>query len=79
MAIIVFAIFGNYPTPLIGYGSSAILGYCLSIAALFRERDITEEVYDGMDLTPCPRCEVSRTPAIAVASRERIFEILGYN
>jgi hypothetical protein len=34
LAVIAFAIFGNYPTPLVGYGSSAILGYCLSAAAL---------------------------------------------
>jgi hypothetical protein len=26
---------GNYPTPLVGYGSSAILGYCLSASALW--------------------------------------------
>ena len=31
-AVIAFAIVGNYPTPLVGYGSSAILGYCFSAA-----------------------------------------------
>ena len=30
------AALGNYPTPLVGYGGSAILGYCLSVAALRR-------------------------------------------
>jgi hypothetical protein len=38
---------------------------------------LTREIY-GKDLTPCPRCEVSRAAGFAVASRERIFEILGY-
>jgi hypothetical protein len=36
LAVIAFAIVGNYPTPLVGYGSSAILGYCLSAAMLTR-------------------------------------------
>ena len=36
LAVIAFAIAGNYPTPLVGYGSSAILGYCLSAAVLTR-------------------------------------------
>lgn len=33
-AIIVAAAVGNYPTPLVGYGASAIIGYLLSIAML---------------------------------------------
>jgi hypothetical protein len=33
-AVIASALVGNYPTPLVGYGSSAILGYCLSAAGL---------------------------------------------
>ena len=36
LAVITFAIVGNYPTPLVGYGSSAILGYCLSAPRLTR-------------------------------------------
>lgn len=36
LAVIGFASAGNYPTPLVGYGSSAILGYCLSAALLAR-------------------------------------------
>jgi cell division protein FtsW (lipid II flippase) len=36
LAVIAFAIVGNYPSPLVGYGSSAILGYCLSAAVLTR-------------------------------------------
>lgn len=39
---------------------------------------MTKDIY-GMDLTPCQRCEMSRTPGFAVAPRQRIFEILGYN
>jgi cell division protein FtsW (lipid II flippase) len=34
LAVIASAIIGNYPTPLVGYGSSAILGYCLSAGVL---------------------------------------------
>jgi cell division protein FtsW (lipid II flippase) len=34
LAVIAFAIVGNYPTPLVGYGSSAILGYCLSTTVI---------------------------------------------
>lgn len=34
LAVIVASLLGNYPTPLVGYGSSAILGYCLSAAAI---------------------------------------------
>jgi hypothetical protein len=37
-AAVVAAALGNYPTPLVGYGGSAILGYCLSVAALHRWR-----------------------------------------
>jgi hypothetical protein len=36
LGVIAFAIIGNYPTPLVGYGSSAILGYFLSAALLSR-------------------------------------------
>jgi hypothetical protein len=34
LAMIVAAAVGNYPTPLVGYGGSAIVGYFLSIAFL---------------------------------------------
>jgi hypothetical protein len=30
LAVITFAVIGNYPTPLVGYGASGIIGYCLS-------------------------------------------------
>lgn len=36
LGVIVAATLGNYPTPVVGYGGSAILGYCLSLAALPR-------------------------------------------
>lgn len=34
LAAIVAAALGNYPTPLVGYGGSAIIGYALSLLAL---------------------------------------------
>ena len=34
LGIVAAAALGNYPTPLVGYGGSAILGYLLSLAAL---------------------------------------------
>jgi hypothetical protein len=34
LAILVAALFGNYPTPLVGYGGSAVLGYLLNVAFL---------------------------------------------
>ena len=40
LALIAFALGGNYPTPLVGYGTSGILGYCLSSALLVRRRDL---------------------------------------
>jgi hypothetical protein len=34
LAVIVAAAVGNYPTPLVGYGGSAVIGYVLSAFAL---------------------------------------------
>jgi hypothetical protein len=34
LAMVVAAALGNYPTPLVGYGGSAVLGYLLSVALL---------------------------------------------
>ena len=34
LAIILAAVIGNYPTPLVGYGGSAIIGYLLSACML---------------------------------------------
>jgi hypothetical protein len=34
LAIIAAAAIGNYPTPVVGYGGSAIVGYLLSLALL---------------------------------------------
>jgi hypothetical protein len=36
LGVIAFALVGNYPTPVVGYGSSGIVGYCLSAALLGR-------------------------------------------
>ena len=38
LAIIAAAVVGNYPTPLVGYGASSILGYALSLGALTAPR-----------------------------------------
>ena len=45
-AVIAFAIIGNYPTPLAGYGASGIVGYCLSAGALatLRNRGVVRDV-----------------------------------
>jgi hypothetical protein len=34
LAMVAAALLGNYPTPLVGYGGSAVLGYLLSVALL---------------------------------------------
>ncbi len=38
LAMVAAAALGNYPTPLVGYGGSAVIGYLLSIAVLRRPR-----------------------------------------
>ncbi|MBX9802448.1 MAG: hypothetical protein K2Y04_06730 [Caulobacteraceae bacterium] len=37
-AIIAAAALGNYPTPVVGYGGSAVVGYCLSLIVFSRHR-----------------------------------------
>lgn len=39
LAIIAAAALGNYPTPVVGYGGSAVIGYLLSLALLPRQRE----------------------------------------
>jgi hypothetical protein len=39
---------------------------------------LTKDAYTG-DLSPCPRCNASRTSGFPVAPRHRVFEILGYS
>jgi hypothetical protein len=34
IGVVVAAALGNYPTPLVGYGGSAVLGYLLSLASI---------------------------------------------
>jgi hypothetical protein len=41
LGVIAFALVGNYPTPMVGYGSSGIVGYCLSAALLGHRRLIS--------------------------------------
>jgi hypothetical protein len=57
----------------------------LVMAALLGERiglvppaHLTKETY-GLDLSPCRRCEASRRPEFPLASKQAVFDILGYN
>jgi hypothetical protein len=60
LTVIVAAALGNYPTPLVGYGGSAILGYFISLSGLPKRTAGTESVRGsarapqppGSDLTP---------------------------
>jgi cell division protein FtsW (lipid II flippase) len=45
LAAILAAALGNYPTPLVGYGASAIIGYALSLLALPK--------LEGLRRSPC--------------------------
>jgi Cell cycle protein len=40
LAVIVAAALGNYPTPLVGYGGSAIIGYIVSLLGLPQRRNL---------------------------------------
>jgi hypothetical protein len=44
LAIILAAVIGNYPTPLVGYGGSAIIGYLLSACLLPPRRTTSEQL-----------------------------------
>jgi hypothetical protein len=57
----------------------------LVLAALLGEQiglvpptHLTKETY-GMELSACPRCEASRRPEFPLASKQAVFDILGYN
>lgn len=45
-AIIIAAALGNYPTPLVGYSGSAVLGYVLSLAMLPKLRQLDKDSKD---------------------------------
>lgn len=59
LAATVAAALGNYPTPLVGYGSSAIVGYALSLLALPTSAkahdEATSRARDHDDTTPLNR------------------------
>lgn len=57
IAAIVAAALGNYPTPIVGYGGSAIIGYALSLLGLpKRARGATEVVFrPGATVDTTPR------------------------
>lgn len=46
-AVIAAAAFGNYPTPLVGYGGSAVLGYLISAALLPRTLETAARAVAG--------------------------------
>lgn len=49
LAVILAAALGNYPTPIVGYGGSAIIGYVLSLAMLPK----TAQTCDAMEAAVC--------------------------
>jgi acetyl esterase/lipase len=51
IAVMLAAALGNYPTPVVGYGGSAIVGYLLSLAALPRSmsRHVSKEAEQGTE------------------------------
>lgn len=51
LAILIAAAVGNYPTPLVGYGGSAIVGYLLSLAVLTRAHAAMAAPHRGAALT----------------------------
>ena len=59
---------------------TAVVGDCRKpFVATHLPAQVTEAPSEiGMELTPPPRCEVSRTQDFTVAPRQRIVEILGY-
>lgn len=71
LAILVAAMLGNYPTPLLGYGGSGIIGYLLSLAALPGRTGQTLADRGGADLdTPGTRNRNDhRLPAMAAPRR----------
>jgi hypothetical protein len=55
-ALIAFAVGGNYPTPLAGYGTSGIVGYCLSAAQLAHPCSVkVSRMLGGARHSPPPR------------------------
>ena len=53
LAVILAAALGNYPTPLVGYGGSAILGYLLSLLGL-PPRPASRIAWDGVAIQSEP-------------------------
>jgi hypothetical protein len=54
-AAILAAALGNYPTPLVGYGGSAVIGYLLSVALLPASRPRGDPRPFAPDTTPARR------------------------
>jgi hypothetical protein len=53
LAIILAALVGNYPTPLVGYGGSAIIGYLLS-ACMLPPRQLARDRLPSEAMQPAP-------------------------
>lgn len=57
-ALVAAAALGNYPTPLVGYGGSAIIGYLVSLMAfpsrvvVAAEKELPEQTEEGIDPRP---------------------------
>lgn len=61
-SIISAAILGNYPTPVVGYGGSAILGYLLSLGALFRSAAYHDASILAVPSRPAPGAQDPHSP-----------------
>jgi hypothetical protein len=60
LAVLVAAVLGNYPTPVVGYGGSAVLGYLLSVTLLSSD---VREAGSGEALETGPLYDRSSTTA----------------
>lgn len=64
LGVIAAAAFGDYPTPVVGYGGSAIVGYVLSLAALPRAAEARSLRSKG-EASPSPAPTIRHEAAIA--------------
>jgi cell division protein FtsW (lipid II flippase) len=74
-AAVVAAALGNYPTPVVGYGGSAVIGYILALAALRRSiahnhnADVAERCFgDGEEERPMFRTSLMVWSAVRTAN-----------
>ena len=70
LTVILAAALGNYPTPVVGYGGSSIIGYLLCLAALpMRVADVSPEMSNDDDAQDRGRADASRPnfPRVSVS------------